>query len=354
MAKKLLLSIVLISLSCGCSNLMQSDPADRILAGAHEFGTTALAFTPDGQRFISGGFQGELRIWDTATQQPLGMVHAHRRAVRAILPLPSGDFVSGGDDGRLILWHGAHIKAQVEGADVTALALFRGQVVSGHADAQVRVWSADSLEPQRSLPLDGKVVALSAHGDRLAIGLPGTIELLDADFRPRKTLPAPSAPHDLQFSPDGRMLAAGSWFRLNLWDLASGALRSIPTEHNGLLASLAFSPDGRLIATLGRQTDSAIRVLDTIDFRVVHRYRAHDLCGAVVRFSPDGHTLASASDDESVRLYRLGARAIPAEARSLPPTESRVRSRAGPAPSASRDRPTAAEPLPAAPALPAH
>jgi WD40 repeat protein len=306
MAKKLLLSIVLISLLCGCSNLMQADPADHILAGAHEFGATALAFTPDGQRFISGGFRGELQIWDAATQRPLAKVRAHRRAVRAILPLPSGDFVSGGDDGRLILWHGVHIKAQAEGADVTALTLFQRQVVSGHADGRLRVWSADSLELQRTLPLDGKVVALSAHSDRLAVGLASTILLLNADFRVRRTLPAPSAPHDLQFSPDGRMLAAGSWFRLNLWDVTSGALRSIQTEHNGLITSLALSPDGRHIATLGRQTDSALRVLDTADFRVVRRYQAHDLCGTVVRFSPDGHTLATASDDESVRLYRLG------------------------------------------------
>lgn len=306
MAKKLLLGIVLIGLLCGCSNLMQADPADRILAGAHEFGATALAFTPDGQRLISGGFRGELRIWDAATQRPLGELRGHRRAVRAILPLPSGDLVSGGDDGRLILWHGARIKAQVDGADVTALALFQGQVVSGHADAQLRVWSADSLKLLRTFPLDGKVVAVSAHGDRLAIGLARSILLLDAEFRTSRTLSTHGAPHDLQFSPDGRWLAAGSWFRLELWDVASGALRAIPTEHNGLLASIAFSPDGRYLASVGRYTDSAVRVLDTGDFSVVRRYQAHDLCGAAIRFSPDGRTLATASDDESVRLFRFG------------------------------------------------
>jgi WD40 repeat protein len=305
MLRNLLLSIVLIKLLSGCSNLMTADPPDRVLAGIHEFGTTALAYTLDGQRFMTGGFRGELQIWDAATQRPLSEARGHRRAVRAILPLATGEFVSGGDDGRLILWHGNRVKAQVDGAGVTALALFQGRVVSGHTDGQLRAWSTDRLQPLRNIPLDGTVMALSAHRNQLAIGLDHAILLLDADFNLRKTLPAPRAPHDLQFSPDGRMLAAGSWFRLNVWDVASGTVRSIPTEHNGLLTSIAFSPDGRYLATLGRHTDSAVRILDTTDFRVVQRYQAHELCGSVIRFSPDGRMLASGSDDESVRLYRL-------------------------------------------------
>lgn len=153
--------------------------------------------------------------------------------------------------------------------------------------------------------MDGSVVALSVQDAQLAVGLEDQIRLLGTDFTPRKTLATPHAPHDLQFSPDGRLLAAGSWFRLSVWDVASGTRRSIPTEHNGLLTSVAFSPDGRYLATLGRHTDSAIRLLDTTDFRVVKRYQAHELCGAVIRFSPDGRTLASGSDDESVHLHRL-------------------------------------------------
>jgi WD40 repeat protein len=159
--------------------------------------------------------------------------------------------------------------------------------------------------PLRERALDAGVVALSAHGAYLAVGLEDRILVLDAILTARKTLATSHAPHDLQFSPDGRMLAAGSWFRLSVWDVVSGAQRSIPTEHNGLLTSLAFSPDGRHLATLGRHTDSAIRVLDTTDFSVVKRYQAHALCGAVIRFSPDGRTLASGSDDESVHLHRL-------------------------------------------------
>lgn len=284
---------------------MTAERPDHVLAEIHEFGTTALAYTADGQRFISGGFLGDIRVWNAATRKPLGEMRGHNRAVRAILTLHSGDFVSGSDDGRLILWHNGRIRAQHDGAAVTALALFQGQVVSGHADGRVRIWSQDTLRPLRELALDTGVVALSAHGAYLAVGLEDRILVLDAILAVRKTLATSHAPHDLQFSPDGRMLAAGSWFRLSVWDVVSGTQRSIPTEHNGLLTSLAFSPDGRHLATLGRHTDSAIRVLDTTDFSVVKRYQAHALCGAVIRFSPDGRTLASGSDDESVHLHRF-------------------------------------------------
>jgi len=305
MAKNLTLIIVLIHFLAGCSNLMTADLPDHVLAGIHEFGTTALTYSVDGQQFISGGFRGDIRIWDAATRRPLGETHAHNRPVRAILPLAGGAFVSGSEDGRLILWHRQQIKMQLKGAGVTALALFQGHVVSGHTDGRVRVWSADSLRTLHDIALDGTVTALSAHGNQLAIGLADRILVLGTDFTPHAILSTEGTPHDLQFSPDGRTLAAGGWFRLHVWDLASGEMRSIPTEHNGLLTSVAFSPDGRYLATLGRHTDSAIRLFDTADFRVVKRYQSHELCGAIIRFSPDGRTLASGSDDESVHLHRL-------------------------------------------------
>jgi WD40 repeat protein len=297
----------LIGLSGGCANLVPARAPDQVLAGAHTFGVTALAYAQSGGELFTGGHQGEVRRWDTASGQALDLRRGHRSAVRALLPLGGGRLVSGGDDGRLILWHGPTLAARVDGAPVVALALFQNRIVSAHNDGRVRVWTAESLTPVRTLSYAKEVVALSAHNDRLAVGLENAIVLLDGALQPQARLPARHVPHDLQFSPDGRTLAAGAWFRLQLWDVASGEARTVATEHNGLVTALAFSPDGRYLATLGRHTDSAIRVHDAATLTVVQRLRAHELCGAALRFSPDGHTLASGSDDESVRFYRMDA-----------------------------------------------
>ncbi|MGA7950583.1 MAG: hypothetical protein WCA45_10575 [Thiobacillaceae bacterium] len=89
------------------------------------------------------------------------------------------------------------------------------------------------------------------------------------------------------------------------WDLATAEPQIHRTEHWALLASVAYSPDGRHIVSLGRDTDSAIRMMDTLNYQVERRYQAHALCEAMIRYSPDGRWMASASDDGSVRLYDL-------------------------------------------------
>lgn len=305
MPANVFLSLVLIVFLSSCSNLMQADLPDHVLPGVHEFGTTAIAYTPDGRALFSGGFRGELKRWDLATRQPTRLPAGHTSAVRAMLALSPRALVSGGDDGRLILWQGNAIKAQIQSESITALAWFQGRIVSAHTDQRIRFWSPDTLQTLGEQAFDTDIAALSARRDQLAVGLSDRIVLLDSAFKPRTTLATRGSPHDLQFSPDGNTLAAGSWFRLQVWDIPSGVSRSIPTEHNGLLTSVAFSPDGKHLVTLGRHTDSAIRILDTRNFNVVRRYQAHELCGAMIRYSPDGRMLASASDDESVRLYRL-------------------------------------------------
>ena len=311
------LLLVFTLIFSGCSSFVDADRAAVVFSQAHDFGATAIAFSPDSSLLVSGGHKGDLRLWDMNKKAAITELPAHSGVVRAIQFISSKAFVSGAEDGKLILWDGAKIKTDRSLSPVSSLSSIHGRLISGHSDGWLRTWDFN-LKELASLKLDRPVIAISSHLNTLAVGLKDQIMILDSNLNILNTLNNEGGlPHDLQFSPDGKTLAAGNWFTLSTWNVATGKQEIHPTEHHGLVTSVSFSPDGREIATLGRHTDSAIRIVNTETFQVERRYQAHELCGAMVRFSPNGHWMASASDDESIRLYDLSKAYNPRSAASL-------------------------------------
>lgn len=301
----LVTSLLVLLMLGACSNMAPSDRAVVIFPGAHEFGSTAVAFNPTGTHVVSGGHQGDVKLWDVRNQKLLAEAKPHDGSIRAIAVASQSLFATGSDDGKIVVWNNGKLTSQSTSTLVTSLVWFQGKLVSGHDDKFLRIWDKN-LKALQQLELDDEVEALTTNGKLLAIGLPNRIIVMGADFNEKKSLDTDGVtPHDLQFSPDGKRLAAGGWFRLHVWDLNGGRHQSIPTEHGGLLTSVSFSPDGNHLVSLGRHSDSAIRIVNTKDFEVIRRYQAHELCGAMIRYSPDGRWLVSASDDESIRLYDL-------------------------------------------------
>jgi WD40 repeat protein len=302
---RLPIALILAAFNAACSNMAPADKADSIFPGAHEFGSTAVAFSPNGQFVVTGGYQGDVKLWDVQKRQIVASAKPHAEAVRAIAINGNSMFATASDDGNLFLWVNGKTHVRNTGTPATSLAWFQGRLISGHGDKQLKVWDK-ALQETGRIPVEEDIVSLATHRERLAVAMNSRILILDAKFTTKLVLDTDGAtPHDLQFSPDGKTLAAGGWFRLHVWDLASGDHRSISTEHGGLVTSVSFSPDGKHIATLGRNTDSAIRIMDTQYFQVERRYQSHELCGAMIRYSPDGRWLVSASDDESVRFYDM-------------------------------------------------
>ncbi|MGH2556757.1 MAG: trypsin-like peptidase domain-containing protein, partial [Actinomycetota bacterium] len=188
------------------------------------------------------------------------------------------------------------------------------RLVSVGGDGAVIVWDPRTGEQQLSLPTASAFAAsFSPDGSRIATGRfdgDGWLSIWDASTgHPVRSMQTESFQCGVAWSPEGTRIAAASCpfaetAAVSVWDVRTGQreLTIRGREADGF--GVAFSPNGRLIATGG--ADGTAAIWDAASGRRLHTLRGHtgEVLGGL--FSPDGEVLATHSTDGSVRLWDVG------------------------------------------------
>jgi RNA polymerase sigma factor (sigma-70 family) len=318
----------------------------------------SVAFSPDGQTLASGSIDRRVRLLDVKThkerfgyaaqQEPIAqlVLSADSRLVAALTdrlrhPAP--------DSNRVRLWDLAErkITAEITSNKATLTAIDFGRdgknLVSASGYGPLQVWDAATGQELRSFggdKLRAAGIAVSPRDSLVAAGISDdrdtahAVRLFDGKTgQELGRLPLTRPAKNLVFSSDGRVLAAvedqngeKKPDRVYLWSMPSGKRIGILEGHESRITTIAFSPDGKTLATGGY--DKTLRLWEVSTARERDRWEAPDGVTALA-FSADGRMLAwvpgwSASADRFA--IRLAVVADGKEVRRLPGHQAAVTS----------------------------
>jgi WD40 repeat protein/DNA-binding SARP family transcriptional activator len=288
---------------------------------AHREEVPVLQFASGGATLVTGSHDHTVSLWRVGDGERLAVLETHQQPVRLMAVAPDDRLIAtGGGDTFIALWdvqtgEMRHILSDQQAPGLQIAFRRDGQQVAAlDTNEIIHLW--DVRDGRRlafySIYHNGiQSVGYRADGQRLiAAGREPTVYLWDVEDPTQVRVGTQLHGHahrinSAVLSVDGATAASGDQSgELRLWNLHSGASRTLPARRGSVMA-VAFDPTGAILASAG--SDGAIQLWEVATGQPRFLLRGHSNVVLACVFSPDGRWLASSSIDRTVRLWDVAS-----------------------------------------------
>jgi WD40 repeat protein len=278
----------------GTAKIWRRDNGQVLQDLKHPAGVTSLAYSPDGNYLATGSYDSNVRLWRVADGTLTKTFSGDGATVWSVAFSPDGNTVaSAGEDKKINLWNvnDGNVQKTLSGHDLNIWSVTFSpdgrKLASGSFDKTIRIWDAQTGKLEQTI-----------NGHTQAV-------------------------LEVEFSRDGKSLVScGDDSTVRIWNTENWSLvRSLTgSEH---VYAIAISPDGKQIVSGGRDRSTfgellqnflgeteknkgvTVRLWNAADGKLVQSFAEHANDVRGLAFSPDGKWMASGGEDRRVCIWRV-------------------------------------------------
>lgn len=245
----------------------------RTLRG-HSSSIQAIAFSPDGLTLASGSHDHTIRLWNMQTGECFSVLQTHTGRVLSVLFTPDGAALISSADQTVRVWSlSTHecvrvLELAINWSLAIALSPDGQTLAAGCTDKTVTFWSLET---------GTQIGAIAGYSSQVWA---------------------------VAFSPDGATLATASEDKtVKIWELAMGHCLQTLQGHQQRVWLVAYSPDGNTL--MSSSDDQTVKFWDISTGYGLQTIKAYSNWVAAIAFSPAGETLVSSSNDQLIRAWNV-------------------------------------------------